>query len=89
MNAVDHALLGKLGINVTKLEYQHNGIPISEQQHPGGDPDISTTGTFTIDETVFRPMCHLIRITNMIVESKNPAVNEMYNQLITMLELTK
>ena len=89
MNAADHALLGKLGIDITNLEYWHDGVPTGMQNHPGGNPDIKTTGVFTIDENVFRPMCHLIRITDMIVESKNPAVNEMYAQLITMLELTK
>ena len=87
MNNADLTLLGKLGIDVTNLEYWHDGVGM--QEHPGGDPEIKTTGTFTIDENVFRPMCHLIRITDMIVESKNPAINEMYAQLVTMLELTK
>lgn len=89
MNNADHELLNKLGIIINNLEYTHRGVPTGMQDYPGGNPEIKISGTFTIDETVFRPMCRLIRITDMMVESKNPAVNEMYNQLITMLELTK
>ena len=89
MNAADHALLDKLGINITNLEYTHNEIQTGLQKHPGGEPVLTTRGTFYIDEDRFRPMCHLIRITDMIVESKNPAVSKMYEQLVTMLHLTE
>ena len=89
MNSADFVLLSKLGIDVTDMEFTIDGVPVGVKEYACGAPEIKTTGTFTIDENVFRPMCHLIRITDMIVESKNPAVNEMYNHLITMLELTK
>jgi len=83
MNDADIALLRKLGIEVTDLEYEPKTMM-------GNDPSPYTIrGEFIIDESTFRPMCRLIELTDMICESKHPVVSEQYHHLITLLNLTK
>ena len=86
-------LLRKMGIVVDNLEFHQKPIPVREMERLGLEPDaavdVEVTGTFKIDNERFVPMCHLIRITDMICENKNPAVQEMYHELVTMLFLTE
>ena len=90
MTDYDIMLLRKLGIIITETEYTHNEIPCGMQQmRYQVAPVVNVRGTFYLDESVFRPMCRLIQLTDMIAESKNPVVNEMYEHLVTMLNLTK
>lgn len=90
-NQID--LLRKMGIVVDNLEFHHKPLPVWEMEKYDLDPDaaveVEITGTFKIDNERFVPMCHLIKITDMICENKNPAVQEMYHQLVTLLFLTE
>lgn len=89
MNNHELQLLKKLGILITDLEYTRSEPSPYDGSHGTVKGDVITTGSFEIDEDRFRPMCHLIRLVDMICESKNPGVNETFNHLVTMLELTK
>lgn len=91
MTEEDLALLRKLGIIVQDLEYTHKPIPLHEIERYGLEDkvEVEVSGKFMIDESQFRPMCHLIRITDMICENRNPQVQEMYHQLVTLLFLTE
>ncbi len=80
INERDTYLLRKLGLEVTALTY--------ERVSPHNDT-IEVAGTFKLDDSVFRPMCRLIEIVDMMNESRNPAVMETFGHLITMLELSK
>jgi len=75
----DIELLEKLGINV---------IEVTEPM-PKDNADISMRGKFYIDDSKFIPMCRLVKIVDMICESKNPQINEQFNHLVTMLFLTE
>ena len=91
MNTGEMELLGKLGIIVTKLEYVKRPMHIREMSADSfEDPTVvEVRGKFVIDESRFRSMCHLVRLTDMMCESKNSAVHETYEHLITLLELSK
>lgn len=65
------------------------GILVQDMTVDRYDMDNTIRGTFILKEDVFRPMCHLIRIVDMINESKNPAIQETFGHLIEMLELSK
>jgi hypothetical protein len=80
MNKNERQLLAKLGLILTDLE-------LGPEQDRNGE--FITTGSFKIDNEVFRSMCYLIRLTEMIANTKNPACNKMFEQLVTMLELTR
>jgi hypothetical protein len=83
MNEQEQKFLADLGIIVTDVSYEFAGSQDLVRD------DLITTGAFVIDYSKFRSTCHLIKIVGMICESKNPAVAEMFDQLITMMELTK
>ncbi len=80
MNENEIQLLEKLGIIVTDIVNDHD---------PRSPDGLLISGNFLIDESRFRPMCSLIKIVDMICESKSPGVEEQFNQLITMLNLTQ
>ena len=79
MNQNEQKLLDKLGIMISGLEYEY----------PSTSSDPIATGNFMIDASRFGPMCRLIHIVDMLNESKNPAIEEQFHHLITMLELSK
>lgn len=84
------ALLMKLGVLITKLEYTHNEIPCHTQMRPAGpEPEIKIRGEFVIDENRFGSMCNLIKIVDMICESDNPVVEQQFHHLVTLLNLTE
>ena len=69
--------LAKLGIDVTESE-------LVQFDH-GSKLD---RGTFKINHEVFVPMMHLVNLTDMIVQSKNPEVLDMFNQALTLAGLS-
>jgi hypothetical protein len=89
MNQNEQELLMKLGIVITDLEYDYPEPSPYDGSYGRASGDVTCHGTFTIDESRFRPMCNRIKIVDMIAESKNPMVSEQFHHLITLLELTK
>lgn len=87
----DLALVEKLGIMILELDYREPDVDAFMQRgrNPGDLPEVTVHGTFTIDESKFRPMCRLIELVDMICESKNPMVEKQFHHLITLLNLTK
>ena len=87
MNDNEQQLLARLGIIVTDLEYEHAADlylnPVDSND------EVIETGRFRIDQSRFRPMCHLIKLVDMLAESKNPQIEEQFNHLVTMLFLTE
>jgi len=92
MNDRDIALLRKLGIHVNNVEYtpEHTSYRGLDEAHKKNIPvPFTVSGSFTVDESTFRPMCRLIELVDLICESKNPTVEKQFHHLITLLNLTK
>jgi len=91
MPNINQKLLAKLGLRVMDVKHTHVPLPIREMTHDTMENPVKviTEMKVEIDDERFYSMCHLIRFTDMMCESKNPAVHETYNHLITLLELSK
>ena len=92
MTAEQIELLARFGLYITSVDYEHehvnlDGIGMQYQR----DATVPGTirGEYRLDQHRFDPNCRFLRIVEMIVQSDNPAVQETFEQLITLLELTK
>ena len=77
--------LSMLGLRVVGTEHvQSPGV------YDRGDGDeVTVIYSVDINQEVFGPMARLVKIVSMLNESKNPAVEQQFHNLVTMLELTK
>lgn len=88
MSKEEEELLRKIGLDIYDIEYSQG-----KTIYCGSNPEewIETTiyGKFWVKEDTFHLMCRLLKITDMICESNNPQVQELYQQLVTLLFLTE
>ena len=91
MKQHDQDLLNKLGLQVIDIDYITRPMHIREMSAADFEKPVKVAiqVKVEIDEERFYSMCHLIRLTDMMCESKSQAVQETYNHLVTLLELSK
>jgi hypothetical protein len=96
INQSELDLLAEIGIVVKEIQTTQDAATVRFAQmgvyHPLADQYgilTETNGTFIIDNARFTPSMHLLHITNMIIKSQNPAVQEMFGQLVSLLHLTQ
>lgn len=90
MTAEQIELLARFGIYITSVDYEHEHVNIDGVGQWPRDAHVPTIvhGEFRLDQHRFDPNCHWLRIMEMIIHSDNPAVNETFEQLLTLLHLT-
>jgi len=80
MNQNEQLAMAKLGLDVIAT---HRSINSASNSH------CTIEYTVRVREDTFGPMIRLVSMVDAVCNSKNPGVEEQFNQLLTMLELTK
>jgi len=76
----EQSAMEKLGIDIIATYRK-----VNEQDEHRWDVEY----TVRVREDTFGPMVRLVSMVDAVCKSKNPAVEEQFNQLLTMLALTK
>jgi len=79
MNQNEQLALAKLGLDIIAT---HRTLKSSNTH-------CEIEYTVRVREDTFGPMIRLVGMVDAVSNSKNPGVEEQFNQLLTMLELTK
>lgn len=82
-------LLKRMGIDISNVEFEHEPTNSHEFPLPDTPIQISVTGRFKLNTDVFDETTHFLELVLEAVNSDNEAVQDLLNQLETMVNLTK